>query len=155
MSDIDFAALIDPVARKLWGEPNTALSSTKNLRWGTHGSKSVDLGRGVWHDHESNEGGGTLDLVKRETGHADKDAVTWLEGEGFIMDIPLQAASPQLIIMSTKPARRCFRFAALRRRTSDSAGQTAPAGFGTSKTRAVCCISCLHCSKRSPTIGRC
>jgi hypothetical protein len=84
MAEIDFAALISPVARKLWGEPNTALSNTKNLRWGSHGSKSVDPDKGVWHDHETNEGGGTLDLVKRETGHTDKDAIAWLQREGFV-----------------------------------------------------------------------
>jgi len=79
--NIDFAALISPVARKLWGEPNAALSSGKNLRWGTNGSRSVDLNKGVWHDHETNEGGGTLDLVKREIG---EDAVSWLRREGFL-----------------------------------------------------------------------
>jgi AAA domain len=84
MAEIDFATLISPVARRLWGEPNAALSNTQNLRWGSHGSKSVDPGKGTWFDHETNVGGGTLDLVKRETGHADKDAVVWLEREGFI-----------------------------------------------------------------------
>ncbi len=66
MDDIDFTALIEPVARELWGEPNKALSNSRELRWGTRGSRSINIKKGVWHDHETNEGGGTLDLVKRD-----------------------------------------------------------------------------------------
>jgi hypothetical protein len=82
--DINFAALIGPVARKLWGEPNRAQSKPNELRWGTNGSKSVNLFKGVWHDHEANEGGGTLDLIQRERGLADGDAIAWLRSEGFV-----------------------------------------------------------------------
>jgi AAA domain len=85
MSDeIDFGALIGPVATRLWGEPNRQQSTPNNLRWGSHGSKSVNLFKGVWHDHETNEGGGTLDLIKREIGCADGDAVAWLREQGFV-----------------------------------------------------------------------
>jgi hypothetical protein len=43
MSDnIDFAALIGPVAKRLWGEPNRN-QKPGELRWGTNGSKSVNL----------------------------------------------------------------------------------------------------------------
>jgi hypothetical protein len=82
--DIDFGALIGPVAKRLWGDPNRAHSKPNELRWGTNGSKSVNLFKGVWHDHETNEGGGTLDLIQRERGLADGDAVAWLRSEGFV-----------------------------------------------------------------------
>src|SRR2546428_6460791 len=82
--DIDLTSLIGPVARRLWGEPNSELSNSKNLRWGARGSKSVDLRRGVWFNHEANEGGGTLALIKRETGYVKDDALAWLTDEGLI-----------------------------------------------------------------------
>jgi len=85
VSDIDFAALIEPVARRLWGEPNARLCKKgKELRWGNHGSRSVDLEKGVWFDHETNEGGDVRDLIKRETGFVLDDAIEWLKEEGFI-----------------------------------------------------------------------
>jgi hypothetical protein len=82
--DIDFASLIVPVARQLWGKESRQHSTPNNLRWGTNGSRSVHPFKGVWHDHETNEGGGTLDLIKRETGKADGDAVAWLREQGLV-----------------------------------------------------------------------
>ena len=66
---------IEQVARYFWGEPNTKLSKPgKEIRFGTHGSKSIDLEKGTWYDHESNEGGGVADLIKLETGGAKIEA---------------------------------------------------------------------------------
>jgi hypothetical protein len=64
-SACDFASLMGAVARELLGEPNRALSSKHELRYGTRGSLAIDLKKGVWHDHETNTGGGVLDLVTR------------------------------------------------------------------------------------------
>lgn len=62
---------IEQVAKFFWGEPNTKLSKPgKEIRFGTHGSKSIDLEKGTWYDHETNEGGGVSDLIKLETGGA-------------------------------------------------------------------------------------
>ena len=58
----DYAAQIEKVATHYWGEP-TKRSKTE-LRWGTNGSKSVCLQRGVWTDFESGESGGLVDLAK-------------------------------------------------------------------------------------------
>ena len=63
----EFAQIIGPLAQLLLGEPNRAMSSAVELRYGAHGSLSVDLAKGTWFDHEANEGGGVLDLVTRET----------------------------------------------------------------------------------------
>jgi len=54
------------VAQALLGEPNKRLSSSSELRWGNHGSLSVDLAKGTWFDHEADEGGGVIDLIKRD-----------------------------------------------------------------------------------------
>jgi hypothetical protein len=62
----NIGAHIESVARHYWGEPTSA--KRNELRWGTFGSRSVDLRKGTWFDHEAQEGGGVIDLVKREEG---------------------------------------------------------------------------------------
>jgi hypothetical protein len=52
------------VARKLWGPINPAMSSKDEMRWGTKGSKSLDLKALVWFDHEAGHGGGWTDLYR-------------------------------------------------------------------------------------------
>ena len=54
--------------------------TAKELRWGTNGARSVDVAKGTWFDHEANEGGGVVDLLKRE-GVA--DPWQWLRENGF------------------------------------------------------------------------
>lgn len=70
--------LIEPIARELLGEPNRALSSKHELRYGNHGSLSVDVDKGTYYDHEANQGGGVLDLITRETGLRGLDREVWL-----------------------------------------------------------------------------
>ena len=41
--------------------------SKTELRYGTKGSLSVRLDKGVWHDHENQTGGGVVDLIKRRS----------------------------------------------------------------------------------------
>jgi putative DNA primase/helicase len=79
----DFAELMEPVGRRLLGEPNRNLSNERELRWGTHGSFCVDLQKGVWSDHEIGKGGGVLDLIERETGLKGAERLRWLERAGF------------------------------------------------------------------------
>jgi hypothetical protein len=55
---LEFAA----IAQKHFGAPNKILSSKTELRFGQHGSKSVNLKTGVWFDHEINEGGSLYQL---------------------------------------------------------------------------------------------
>jgi AAA domain len=76
-------ALIGRVALELLGEPNKALSSKKELRFGSRGSMAVDLQKGTWFDHEAGEGGGTLDLITRETGRKGRARFDWLEEHGY------------------------------------------------------------------------
>lgn len=90
------AASMETVAKHFWGDPEKGLSSRTELRWGQHGSRSVDLEKGVWHDHEAGVGGGVLDLVRQEAGLKGKEAVEYLRGNIGVTiddDPPLNAAN--------------------------------------------------------------
>jgi putative DNA primase/helicase len=66
----------------LLGEPNRAMSSKRELRFGRHGSLSVIVGgpkAGIWHDHQVGTGGGMLSLILRERGGGFRDAVRFAE----------------------------------------------------------------------------
>jgi hypothetical protein len=87
---LDFGAMMEPVARELWGEPNNSFSSQSELRWGSHGARMVRLDKGTWADHEgghtSINAGGVLDLIGRETGLDHKGAFGWLREHGYDVD---------------------------------------------------------------------
>src|SRR5262245_29054535 len=80
MTAAEFARIMPDVARAFWGEPNRRLSKNGELRWGSNGSKSVDVKKGVWHDHEAKEGGGVIALLKAE---GVDDPAQWLREHGF------------------------------------------------------------------------
>ena len=71
----DIANHIETVARAYWGDPNGKLSGATELRFGTNGSKSVDLEKGCWFDHETSLGGGVVDLIRREENLGEKAQV--------------------------------------------------------------------------------
>jgi hypothetical protein len=64
------------VASHFWGEPTSATSM--DYRWGTHGSRCVNLEKNVWYDHEIKVGGNTIDLVERELNCSAEAAISWL-----------------------------------------------------------------------------
>jgi putative DNA primase/helicase len=66
----------EEIATRLWGEPTS--STSKECRWGSRGSRSVNREKNVWFDHEANEGGNTIQLVQRELGLSHEGAVAWL-----------------------------------------------------------------------------
>jgi hypothetical protein len=86
--NIEFSHLMPSVAGILLGEPNKKRSNKHELRYGNKGSLSVDLTKGTFFDHESNEGGGVLDLIKRQ-GHA--NPIEWLRQQRLIEDKTLVA----------------------------------------------------------------
>ena len=89
--NIEFAHLMPSVASILLGEPNKKLSKKHELRYGTKGSLAVDLKKGTFFDHEIKEGGGVLDLIKRE-GHA--NPIDWLREQRLIQDDTIVATFP-------------------------------------------------------------
>lgn len=78
-----FASMAKAVAIELLGEPNKALSSKDELRFGSKGSLSVDLKKGTWFEHGADVGGGVLALIERETGRKGGEAIDWLREHGF------------------------------------------------------------------------
>jgi putative DNA primase/helicase len=66
----------EEIATRFWGEPTSITS--KECRWGSRGSRSVNREKNVWFDHEANEGGSTIRLVQRVLGLSHEDAVAWL-----------------------------------------------------------------------------
>ncbi len=86
--DIDLASLMVPVVRRFHGNPNEDLSTREELRWGNKGSLAVKVKEGVWYDHETKEGGGCLDFIRR---HNSGDPFDWLCKERLIEDDALIA----------------------------------------------------------------
>lgn len=85
---------IEAAAAAIFGEPNRRLSKKNDTRYGAQGSFSVRPDTGQWYDHESKEGGGVLDLIKREKGITGKDAIEWLRSIGCHID-DRQGYAPQ------------------------------------------------------------
>jgi AAA domain len=81
---MEFADLMEAVAGRLpLGELNKKFSSKRELRYGTKGSLSIKLDKGTYYDHELEQGGGVLDLIKLY-GHT--DPVKWLRDQGLIVE---------------------------------------------------------------------
>ena len=99
----EFAQIIGSLAQQFFGEPNRALSSEFELRYGSRGSFSVDLRKGTWFDHEAEQGGGALDLVTRETKLDGPERLDWLTRNGFLYETHSGngAAPPRAKIVAT------------------------------------------------------
>ncbi|MDA7561892.1 AAA family ATPase, partial [Alphaproteobacteria bacterium] len=79
----DLGKHIEMVARYYLGEPNIKLSNASELRFGTQGSKSVNLDKGCWYDHESDVGGGVVSLVRHHEGIDDGAPVAQILSDKF------------------------------------------------------------------------
>jgi putative DNA primase/helicase len=89
-----FPSLMPSVATLLLGEPNAKMSKfPHDMRFGTRGSISVNFEKGIFHDHEANEGGGVLDLIRHKTGRGFSEGMALLRREGLL---PAQSHSPGL-----------------------------------------------------------
>lgn len=90
----DFAAAMAAVAAALLGKPNLQTAASKDeLRYGTNGSLSIDLAMGRFYDHETNAGGGVLDLISRQIGCDHRGAVDWMRSHG-LLDTPRNGKEP-------------------------------------------------------------
>src|SRR5262249_11420354 len=75
------------------GEPNRALSTRREMRWGRKGSFSLQLDgpkAGLWFDHELGRGGDIIDLIKLELDCNFVEAWQW--AQRFITGSPLRSA---------------------------------------------------------------
>ncbi len=76
-------AEIEAIVRHHRGEPNRALSSRRELRWGSKGSLVLTLAgehAGRFHDFETGAGGDALDFIRAELGFDFNAALDWLAG---------------------------------------------------------------------------
>lgn len=88
-------ARIADLARALLGEPNHALSTKQQLRFGTKGSVAVEIDgpdAGKWFDHEAGVGGDGLELIRQRRGVANGEACAWAR-EWLGLAIPASSAS--------------------------------------------------------------
>jgi hypothetical protein len=53
---------------KIWGAQNHSHSTRTEARFGANGSKSIDLVKATYYDHEAKEGGGFRDLYRLVNG---------------------------------------------------------------------------------------
>jgi hypothetical protein len=95
-----FMLSIEPIAKSLLGDPNRQLSSKTELRYGTRGSLAIDLKKDTWFDHETNTGGGVLDLITRQTGLQGAERSRWLRDNGFEEE---QQRRPKSVIVAEYP----------------------------------------------------
>lgn len=80
----EFNQYFPEIVRELLGDsPTESKNGGRKLRYGTHGSKSIDLDDGKWYDHEAATGGGPLDLITHIRGGSIADAIKWLESVGI------------------------------------------------------------------------
>jgi hypothetical protein len=73
--EFDWAAHTEAVAADIFGEPNAEMSRPpEDVRFGNHGSVSVNYTTGEWYDFENKRGGGIKELIRVYKGLDDRDA---------------------------------------------------------------------------------
>ena len=86
MTETDWAALLEPVARELLGDPVRRPTSGE-WRYRRKGSLAVHVAgprRGTWRDHEADVGGGVLELLAHVEGLTRPEALVWLRHRGLL-----------------------------------------------------------------------
>ena len=77
LTETDWAALLEPVARELLGDPARRPSSGE-WRYRRKGSLAVHVAgprRGTWRDHEADVGGGVLEFLAHVEASAARSAI--------------------------------------------------------------------------------
>jgi hypothetical protein len=73
--EFDWAAHTEAVAADIFGEPNAEMSRPpEDVRFGNHGSVSVNYTTGEWYDFENKRGGGIKELIRVYKEIDDRDA---------------------------------------------------------------------------------
>ena len=86
LTETDWAALLEPVARELLGDPVRRPASGE-WRYRRKGSLAVHVAgprRGTWRDHEADVGGGVLELLAHVEGLTRPEALEWLRHRGLL-----------------------------------------------------------------------
>jgi len=91
-NEIDFAMYMEAVALDLRGQPSSKHGN--EWRYGTNGSLSIDIKRGTFFNHETNEGGGLLEFIRSEK--PGTDAIDYLSAHGHIRPNGNGAAAPDI-----------------------------------------------------------
>lgn len=90
----DLSHLLEPVARRLCGEPSPH-SQDDMLHFGPAGSLWVDLAAKTWGDADDPDAGGdVLALVAYRTGAVNGGCEAWLEDHGFTLERPINGSKP-------------------------------------------------------------
>jgi hypothetical protein len=92
ISPIDFASLMAPVCLALLGEPQEKHRGGMEWRYGARGSLRVEDDRGVFHDHETDQKGGTLKFIECRGGMDKPRAQAWMRDQRIITDQPKPAS---------------------------------------------------------------
>ena len=110
------------------------LSNGRELRFGSHGSLSVDLNKGVWFDHEAGTGGGFSIWLNGRQAFAGKSDFAGSKRIGFsLRQSPTgQAALSPSTIMLTLTAFSNFKSFAEPKNSSNAVRTATAARFGTS-----------------------
>lgn len=93
MQSVDWQRIAPDVAKQLLGEPSS--TSSKEFRWGTHGSLTLNLESATWYSFEHDVGGGIIDLIK----HLNQDVSTVLKQFGY--DLALHSNDSLITVDST------------------------------------------------------
>ena len=93
---VNWSAMMNPVAERLLGSP-AFIETPGVLRWGHKGRMRVDTRRGRWHDFESGDSGGVVDLVSHTMNLSRSEAVRWLRDEGFFTAPGVSTTSRRLV----------------------------------------------------------
>src|SRR5262249_61495739 len=87
MPPSDLNHLIEPVARKLFGEPNLRYSRGDDLCFGALGMFVINTKTGRWFDREHGRGGEVHGLLRERCGCvSEQEYLEWLRGAGLLED---------------------------------------------------------------------
>lgn len=99
----DLRAAMPAVAKALLGDPKDKVRKGTEWRYRTRGSLSIDLSKGTWFDHEAGQGGGVIDLIRKERSCSVRDALKWLEDIGQHVP-PVQPIAERQVDLSLRDA---------------------------------------------------
>lgn len=106
----DLAASMGAVAKALFGEPVKEHTRNNDWRYRRKGSLSIDIKKGTWFDYEASEGGGVLDLIRKERQCSVGEALRWLENIGeYVAPVQPVETDPNRSLSLRESALRIWR----------------------------------------------